>query len=1070
MANFENQIGSVEAVVNEMIPVCIADVFLAAFNDCLSKSNGKTNPNTPLGAGSSTVKPKLSADQQIAATTARNKRRATKRAARRAEIREATPEWLDRSITVSDVPDQYSDAVPRETTWRGWLEEKFVLHENARAKDEAGGFLSTSLSNYTPWRERFPDKPKSKNVRDENTNLVHMMIVDIDGNQSYAEASKVFEKHPGFAYSSFNHLVKTSTDGTLIEKFREVLPLAEPIVITPDRPDGMSDEDFRVVVATNAAVVKRAYELALVHLGLNGDPSCKNVGHLFYYPAHLPTDVAEDHSFIDYHFDGELFDMRPFVEAARKEFEARPDKAKGKSKTKARAKPVVTEVDAMTARYTPTTVWLPRFLSVCGPDAALASAMCEIAGAPDHRTGTGAAQFMCSLRYLYEDHAADDHNGHETMYVFDAGTTDEKGEVRTVPFIGCNHGRCSHPIEAYLDAFIREHGAGKDVEAIFLKHVPPRIRHLYLENRALPSGFWYSNDVIQTMTGGANPEVMDVCQRFEVNGTVHDENGDGTGIEIAFVNQHGRSRTYVVRRADLQSQSGEYRITLADMGFSIGTKQRQREAFADLLNRIRPEKRIVVFSRPGWHTVSLIENGVETKFSVFVTVQGEVIGPTPENVIYRLSMKSGIDVREKVGTLDGWKDGVALFDERLLHLGFGLLIGAAGPIVGLLGRAPINFYLLGTTSVGKTLAQRWQVSVWGPPTDKGGCLVNLESTPNASEATLHMKNGCTIAYDEAGRADAKLLQKIAFAISAGRGRERLNKNIELRDVFEWVLSASISGEKPKDEYLRNIGVRANEVAGETVRMPEINLSSIEPSSPEKIDAIREALNTNYGWAGPALVHTLFARGFVDDPSGLKLMVDDRVGWLVGDRSGPMRRTADSFAICWAAGDIMQEAGVLPVSFDVEAVVLFAWDCFASNSGAEKLDAVARAVEHLKTSLQTRPDVVRGSGDPKAGLAAYNAANAAPPKVPFSGAKAYFDGEVFYVPKTFFDDFIGTTAPADAVLLKLQALDVLELRGKNRAHNRIPGKATEGPPKDLPHYRLVAAKLFGSDTPGDDQSP
>jgi hypothetical protein len=967
----------------------------------------------------------------------------------KAKISGATAQWLDVKVTLTDAADSRSDGHRRATTWRDWLRSEFACHTQRLTKEGKCVILG-ELKDYRSGSALFPSgtTKQPKNVRNANVARVAALGADVDGKQSYRDAIAALQQQ-GVAfvgYSSFNHLAKEDGEGNPIEKFRIIIPLAEPIELRK--------EDHRFYPAVVTAVLES--------LGIAFDQACRNEARVWFYPEHKPDLVAQDRAFIDLdHIDRPAFDVTPFVARAKAEIE---EKAKAtKQKTPRKPRPTASEVDLMQRSDDVITPWLVRFLSLCGKDFDVQEFVLAVAGAHAQRTGTAAVDCRCSMRQTYADHCKPGEVDRKTMFVFNAGSADDQGAVRDQFFIGCNHGRCTGTPIAYLDAFIQENSANpascEDLHTIAVTFVAESARKRYEENRQLPSGFWFKGSRVQS---GSREDIFDVCARFEVSGTVHDENGEGWGIEISFSNPAGQRQTAIIRHAHLHAGDNSWRVALAERGFWMGTNPRQRNAVADLFNRLTTDRKIITFSRSGWHPTN--------EGRVHVSPLGTIVGDSDPNAVYRLD---GCKGATKVGgSLQSWQSEVAAkIDDTLPHFGFCTMVGAAGALIEILGATPPIFYLLGPSSVGKTAAQICQASVWSNPKERRlrTCLVDLNATPNASEAILHELNGTTIAFDEVGRADARLLRGLAFGFASGRGKDRLTKTIERRASYTWHLTGTLSGETTLSDTLAKHKMHVTEVAGEVVRMPTIDHSHLERTDPKKVDAIKSAACQNYGHLGPAFVNVLFEKGYVSEPEPLVLehRVAARLKDLAPDATGPRLRAARSFAIVWVTGDILMEAELLAPTFDVENCVRWAWSCFVDFDGATKLDPIQPAIETLITQLQTRSDVLRGSGvppqsdemDSSRGLSQYASRQSPAIRVPFSGAKAYFDGEVYYIPKDFITEFIGPTAPKAAVLKRLKERGALLPQGKNNLWRRIPEKATEGEAKVLEHYRITAAKLF-----------
>ncbi len=124
----------------------------------------------------------------------------------------------------------------------------------------------------------------------------------------------------------------------------------------------------------------------------------------------------------------------------------------------------------------------------------------------------------------------------------------------------------------------------------------------------------------------------------------------------------------------------------------------------EVLSLVRPANDIFTVNSPGWHD------------GLFVSPTGEIFGENSSE--FRLKSQGQYSDPLQKGELNKWSHSVeaALECANSDFLRIGLLSGFTGPVVDLCqdtNSVLVNF--AGTTSRGKTTAQRLGASVWGNP-------------------------------------------------------------------------------------------------------------------------------------------------------------------------------------------------------------------------------------------------------------------------------------------------------------------------------------------------------------------
>ncbi|MEP5632680.1 MAG: DUF927 domain-containing protein [Tateyamaria sp.] len=407
-------------------------------------------------------------------------------------------------------------------------------------------------------------------------------------------------------------------------------------------------------------------------------------------------------------------------------------------------------------------------------------------------------------------------------------------------------------------------------------------------------------------------EWVTICDPFEVVGRTYSESGDGQGLIIRFAADRDGAPIYeeTVSKELLANDPRKVIAQLVDRGLWIMASADARSAVPELLSSIRDVPDIVTVTQPGWHG------------DVFISPSGDFFSDA--NGEYRLAPKLLLKHPAQAGSLEGWlkSTSAALECQNSDLLSIGLFSGFAGCLVNLLN-VPVSPILnfAGTTTRGKTTAQRLGASVWANPI-KGGLLTKFNASDNAIENIAVQASGTVLALDEGGQAarDSAQFQATVFKLAEGSGKTRMSPSGEARDIKSWTTCFTISeevgfGDKVKRED-------ANAAAGAVARCWEISFSDTKDLNLETTKMI-DNVAENFGWAGPIFVRHIIEEGYHKCPDQLNKRIEDASKALLAgfnDLQPQHRRLAASAAFLQVAGEIAQEAGLVPVEFDVHGAV------------------------------------------------------------------------------------------------------------------------------------------------------
>lgn len=140
------------------------------------------------------------------------------------------------------------------------------------------------------------------------------------------------------------------------------------------------------------------------------------------------------------------------------------------------------------------------------------------------------------------------------------------------------------------------------------------------------------------------------------------------------------------------------------------------------------------------------------------------------------------------GSIQKWLDVVK--HDVLPHtpLTFCLLLGFAAPVLSRLYRkydlGSLVFCLSNNSSLGKTTAAMVAASVFSNPVLGSGTVQSFNATQNYLMSLLAKASGLTVVLDE-GATFSGDFNQLFYLVSAGKDKNRLNKEAEMRTSLEW---------------------------------------------------------------------------------------------------------------------------------------------------------------------------------------------------------------------------------------------------------------------------------------------
>ena len=436
----------------------------------------------------------------------------------------------------------------------------------------------------------------------------------------------------------------------------------------------------------------------------------------------------------------------------------------------------------------------------------------------------------------------------------------------------------------------------------------------------------------------AKRDQIHVCVAFEVLGIMRraldpgepKAGATGWGLLIRFHDSDGHDVSAFVDFAELHRKPSEVCAALAHVGMVIAPGRNEQQALAEYLTGHPSKKRAQRLAQRGWARVD--------KQFVYATRKA-IFSAEPPNETVLLASKVDTVFRPH-GELESGKKGLAALaaPHRLARLAISTSL--AGSVLYLGGFESGGIHFGGDSGTGKTTITMFALSVDGDPMNPGPCVMAWDGTFVGFEIGLFDRNDACAVIDEAGKAaDFQIGDKI-YLLAGGKGRERGNKDITLRETLMWRVSIVSTGEFSLENKIAEIEAvgRKRGRGGQVSRILDIEARGVgkterevetrrkDPFDGEAIDsaalveAIKEQARDNYGVARPAYVQALLDNKV--DFAFLRQRVTEFILRYKPEKAhSQIQRAAERFGVISVAGELGIEYGILP------------WEAGASESAA-----------------------------------------------------------------------------------------------------------------------------------------
>ena len=345
----------------------------------------------------------------------------------------------------------------------------------------------------------------------------------------------------------------------------------------------------------------------------------------------------------------------------------------------------------------------------------------------------------------------------------------------------------------------------------------------------------------------------------------------------------------------------------------------------------------------------------------------------------------------KAGDAESWISCTEkLHGPDMAPFAFTLLCGFAAPLMHFTGFEGALICTLGESGIGKTLMAKWVQSIYG---DFTRLMMLRDDTKNALLSRLGVYGSLPLTIDEVSNIDANELSELAYRVTQGRDKARLNRGaVEKGILNSWRTLAVVSSNHSLVDRLSSL---KGDASAEINRVFEYYINAVPEFDRKVCTEIYRNIEVNYGGVGEIYLQYL-VDNFDKHQANIDRITDD-IDKQTGARAEERFWSAIAGSAIYA-GLVAQKLGL--IRFDVAAVREWVIKSIKAQRRS-KFDQVTDAVSALGQFLDKfagNTVIVQGSGrSPEANN---------PLKVPQNSVVARFEreGNMLYISRQAFYEF------------------------------------------------------------------
>ena len=276
-------------------------------------------------------------------------------------------------------------------------------------------------------------------------------------------------------------------------------------------------------------------------------------------------------------------------------------------------------------------------------------------------------------------------------------------------------------------------------------------------------------------------EVWDwLCSPVGFMATTLNPESKDWGLWLKIKTRNGFWHKVAIPKTELVTSSEDIFRRLAYHGLEFNISPRGKNKLKELLTRIRPRSYALCVPKIGFHD------------GVFI-LPNQAIGDTKGRAIVFQPARPTEHYYRQSGSLKGWQDGVAKLARGNDRLMFAISAAFAR-------RSSSRSAWKAAAFICAAARRPARLRSCAPPVRSGAAAAITAISAPGEQRTTRLKqsqllhNNAFLALDDLAEIEPKALSRAAYALANGHQKERMGKNIELRDGSTWRLLFMSAGE------------------------------------------------------------------------------------------------------------------------------------------------------------------------------------------------------------------------------------------------------------------------------------
>ena len=367
---------------------------------------------------------------------------------------------------------------------------------------------------------------------------------------------------------------------------------------------------------------------------------------------------------------------------------------------------------------------------------------------------------------------------------------------------------------------------------------------------------------------------------------------------IQFQDKDNTQHTLLIPYEHFMGEAQEALKIIANHGLMPPRQSYKKNVFINYIQDYPIEKRFRCVAQTGWHG------------HAFVTTHRTFGNYGDEELLFHSDMKDPYSV---LGSFEGWQQLSRLIEPHALAV-LSFSCAFAGQLVLPLGAESGGFHIYGSSTDGKSTITKAACSVWGNPKH---ISKSWRTTDNALENEAELRNDNFLNLDELRQATPKAVSDIVYMLTGGQGKARSNKAGRNREIKQFSLMYTSTGEVTLEEHLRRGNLELD--AGLLLRFAHLSSDAGKgygvfeqinygTTSSDLGNRINELLSQHYGYAGIKWLEYL-----THDKYDVMLKAQNLLEEFTEKHTQAKNRQANRvvrrFALVAVAGELATQAGI-----------------------------------------------------------------------------------------------------------------------------------------------------------------